>query len=258
MVDPDPAISSLDTLGQPDERSPDHGQPGIANEDPQLLGARASATFVAKTAMPGGSSLTPFSQLIDVYATTQGCRSGYRCRLHPACAGRYRERRSAAKGATDGEWKGRWKTMNAAFSGLFFGLAEAIVLIYLLIVVNFHSWSDPFVIVMALPGGARRNCLDTIRDPHDTVSVPALTGSHHVHGCGDRQFDPGREFCAGTPRIALRRRRQGRHRGWRRHSFRPVLMTALAMIIGMAPHGAGAGRGRRTERAPWAALSSEA
>ena len=68
--------------------------------------------------------------------------------------------------------RGQVETMNAAFSGLFFGLAEAIVLIYLLIVVNFHSWTDPFVIVMALAGRAGRHRLDPVRHPHHASACP--------------------------------------------------------------------------------------
>src|SRR6202012_4019060 len=72
--------------------------------------------------------------------------------------------------------RGQVETMNAAVSGLFFGLVEAIVLIYLLIVVNFHSWADPFVIVMALPG-ALAGIAWTLFATHTTLSVPALTGA---------------------------------------------------------------------------------
>ena len=85
----------------------------------------------------------------DVYATTQGRDLGGGRRRHPAGA-RSRPRTTCRKGATV-TLRGQVETMNSAFSGLSFGLAGAIVLIYLLIVVNFQSWIDPFVIIIALP-----------------------------------------------------------------------------------------------------------
>ena len=71
--------------------------------------------------------------------------------------------------------------MTSAYSQLYFGLAGAIVLIYLVIVVNFQSWLDPFIIVTALPGGARRHRLDAVHDRHDAVGAGADRGDH-VHG----------------------------------------------------------------------------
>ena len=71
---------------------------------------------------------------------------------------------------------GQVKTMNSAFSGLIFGLAAAIVLIYLLIVVNFQSWADPFVIITALPA-ALAGIVWMLFATDTTLSVPALTGA---------------------------------------------------------------------------------
>jgi multidrug efflux pump subunit AcrB len=136
--------------------------------------------------------------------------------------------------------RGQVQTMNAAFSGLFFGLAEAIILIYLLIVVNFHSWSDPFVIVMALPS-ALAGIAWTLFTTHTTLSVPALTGAIMCMGVAtansilvvsfarERLVDTGDPVKAAIEAGVTR--------------FRPVLMTALAMIIGMAPMALGLGEG---------------
>ena len=82
--------------------------------------------------------------------------------------------------------RGQVETMNAAFSGLFFGLAEAVVLIYLLIVVNFQSWTDPFVIITALPAALAGIRLDAVRDRH-TAQRSGADGRDHVHGRGDRE-----------------------------------------------------------------------
>ena len=135
---------------------------------------------------------------------------------------------------------GQVQTMNSAFSGLLFGLIGAIVLIYLLIVVNFQSWSDPFVIVTALPA-ALAGIVWMLFTTGTTLSVPALTGAIMCMGVAtansvlviafareelDRLNDPvAAALEAGFVRC------------------RPVLMTALAMIIGMTPMALSLGEG---------------
>ena len=135
---------------------------------------------------------------------------------------------------------GQVTTMNSAFSGLLFGLLGAIVLIYLLIVVNFQSWSDPFVIVSALPA-ALAGIVWILFATGTTLSVPALTGAIMCMGVATANsvlvISFARERLAelGDPiQAAL-------EAGFVR--FRPVLMTALAMIIGMAPMALGLGEG---------------
>ena len=136
--------------------------------------------------------------------------------------------------------RGQVETMNTAFSGLFFGLAEAIVLIYLLIVVNFHSWTDPFVIVMALPA-ALAGIAWTLFATHTTLSVPALTGAIMCMGVATANsilvVSFARERLEATGDAVQAAIEAGVTR------FRPVLMTALAMIIGMAPMALGLGEG---------------
>ncbi|HKU54434.1 MAG TPA: efflux RND transporter permease subunit [Rhizomicrobium sp.] len=136
--------------------------------------------------------------------------------------------------------RGQVDTMHQAFSGLFFGLAEAIVLIYLLIVVNFHSWSDPFVIIMALPG-ALAGIAWTLFATHTSLSVPALTGAIMCMGVATANsilvVSFARERLEATGDAVKAAIEAGVTR------FRPVLMTALAMIIGMAPMALGLGEG---------------
>jgi multidrug efflux pump subunit AcrB len=136
--------------------------------------------------------------------------------------------------------RGQVETMNTAFSGLFFGLAEAIVLIYLLIVVNFHSWTDPFVIVMALPA-ALAGIAWTLFATHTTLSVPALTGAIMCMGVATANsilvVSFARERLEATGDAVAAAIEAGVTR------FRPVLMTALAMVIGMAPMALGLGEG---------------
>jgi multidrug efflux pump subunit AcrB len=135
---------------------------------------------------------------------------------------------------------GQVQTMNSAFSGLLFGLLAAVVLIYLLIVVNFQSWSDPFVIITALPA-ALAGIVWMLFMTHTTLSVPALTGAIMCMGVATANsvlvisFARERYAELGDPIAAAI------EAGFVR--FRPVLMTALAMIIGMAPMALGLGEG---------------
>jgi multidrug efflux pump subunit AcrB len=135
---------------------------------------------------------------------------------------------------------GQVRTMNGAFSGLLFGLLGAIVLIYLLIVVNFQSWTDPFVIITALPA-ALAGIVWILFATGTTLSVPALTGAIMCMGVATANsvlvisFARERLDELGDPIAAAM------EAGFVR--FRPVLMTALAMVIGMLPMALGLGEG---------------
>ncbi len=135
---------------------------------------------------------------------------------------------------------GQVQTMNSAFSGLLFGLLGAIVLIYLLIVVNFQSWSDPFVIITALPA-ALAGIVWMLFCTGTTLSVPALTGAIMCMGVATANsvlvisFARERYEELGDPVAAAM------EAGFVR--IRPVLMTALAMVIGMLPMSLGLGEG---------------
>jgi multidrug efflux pump subunit AcrB len=135
---------------------------------------------------------------------------------------------------------GQVRTMERAFTGLFFGLLGAIGLVYLLIVVNFQSWADPFVIVTALPA-ALAGIVWMLFATGTTLSVPALTGAIMCMGVATANsvlvISFARERLAETG-DALRAALEA---GYVR--FRPVLMTALAMIIGMLPMALGMGEG---------------
>jgi len=136
--------------------------------------------------------------------------------------------------------RGQVETMRTSFAGLLAGLVFSILLVYLLIVVNFQSWLDPFIIITALPA-ALAGIVLMLFITHNTLSVPALMGAIMCMGVGTANSilvvafaknllleigDPVRAaITAGTTR------------------FRPVLMTALAMIIGMIPMAVGAGEG---------------
>ena len=112
--------------------------------------------------------------MVQIYATAQGRDLGAVAADVAQGHRRAGARRSPKVRAV--KLLGQVQTMDSAFSGLLFGLLGAIVLIYLLIVVNFQSWSDPFVIITALPA-ALAGIVWMLFATHTTLSVPALTGA---------------------------------------------------------------------------------
>ena len=201
---------------------------------PPLLGGIASITRSASSAVV---SQYDIQRMVQIYATPQGRDLGaVAADIRTAIA-------DTAKDVPKGSsvvLLGQVETMDSAFSGLLFGLLAAIVLIYLLIVVNFQSWSDPFVIITALPA-ALAGIVWMLFTTQTTLSVPALTGAIMCMGVATANsvlvisFARERYEELGDPIAAAI------EAGFVR--FRPVLMTALAMIIGMAPMAFGLGEG---------------
>ena len=137
--------------------------------------------------------------------------------------------------------RGQVQTMHSSFAGLLAGLAFSIILVYLLIVVNFQSWLDPFIIIAALPV-ALAGVVWFLFVTHTRISVPALTGTIMCMGVGTSNS---------ILVVSFAREQLHELRGDARAAalaagfvrFRPVLMTALAMIIGMIPMAMGLGDG---------------
>ncbi len=136
--------------------------------------------------------------------------------------------------------RGQILTMRSSYVGLIGGLAFSILLVYLLIVVNFQSWLDPFIIISALPA-ALAGIAWFLFVTHTTLSVPALTGSIMCMGVATansilvvsfakEQLEEGKDALAAALEAGFTR-------------FRPVLMTAMAMMIGMVPMALGMGEG---------------
>jgi multidrug efflux pump subunit AcrB len=205
-----------------------------AGAQSQTLGAIADVKRVARSAVVSQYDIQP---LIQIYATTQGRDLG------AVAADVQRIVDETAKDVPKGArvvLLGQVKTMNSAFGGLLFGLLGAIVLFYLLIVVNFRSWGDPFVIIMALPA-ALAGIVWMLFGTQTTLSVPALTGAIMCMGVATANsvlvtsFARERLAELGDPIEAALQAGVVR--------FRPVLMTALAMIIGMAPMALALGEG---------------
>ncbi|HKU15110.1 MAG TPA: efflux RND transporter permease subunit [Steroidobacteraceae bacterium] len=205
-----------------------------ASTAPQLLGAIAD---IHRSATSGVISQYNIEPLVQIYATTQKRDLG-------AVASDIRKvidahARDLPKGSSV-QMLGQVQTMNSSFSGLLFGLLGAIVLIYMLLVVNFQSWSDPLVIISALPA-ALAGIVWMLFVSFTTLSVPALTGAIMCMGVATANsvlvisFARERLEQLGDPVAAALDAGVVR--------FRPVLMTALAMIIGMTPMALGLGEG---------------
>jgi CzcA family heavy metal efflux pump len=199
-----------------------------------ILGGIADITRSASSAVV---SQYDIQSLVQIYATPQGRDLG------AVAADARAVIADTAKDVPKGSsvaLLGQVQTMNSAFSGLLFGLLAAVVLIYFLIVVNFQSWSDPFVIITALPA-ALAGIVWMLFTTQTTLSVPALTGAIMCMGVATANsvlvisFARERYEELGDPLAAAL------EAGFVR--FRPVLMTALAMIIGMTPMALGLGEG---------------
>jgi CzcA family heavy metal efflux pump len=136
--------------------------------------------------------------------------------------------------------RGQVLTMRSSFIGLLAGLAFSILLVYLLIVVNFQSWLDPFIILMALPA-ALAGIVWMLFVTGTTVSVPALTGAIMCMGVATSNSILVISFSKERLEEGEDPGEAALNAGFTR--FRPVLMTALAMIIGMLPMSLGLGEG---------------
>ncbi len=173
----------------------------------------------------------------DIFATTQGMDLGSVAadihRLVDATVQRM------PRGATV-QVLGQVPIMESSFTGLLFGLVASVVLIYLLIVVNFQSWLDPFVIITALPA-ALAGIVWMLFSTHTTLSVPALTGAIMCMGVATANSILVVSFARERLKETKNAIQAAVEAGFSR--FRPVLMTALAMIIGMAPMAFGMGEG---------------
>ncbi|MBV8804127.1 MAG: efflux RND transporter permease subunit, partial [Sinobacteraceae bacterium] len=197
-----------------------------SGEGSQILGAFSA---ISQTGSPLEVSHQDIMPVIDIYANTQGRDLGAVSQAVQRVIDRMQ---SEAPRGTRVVLRGQATTMRSAYAQLLTGLAFSILLVYLVIVVNFQSWLDPFIIITALPG-ALTGIVWSLFLTHTTLSVPALTGAI---------------MCMGTATansilvVSFARERLAEHAdpvraaieaGYAR--LRPVLMTALAMVVGMLP-----------------------
>ncbi|HXB99300.1 MAG TPA: efflux RND transporter permease subunit [Terriglobales bacterium] len=207
---------------------------GNGQTTPQVLGNLVQLTPVARPAVVNHYNVQP---VIDVYASTQGrdlggVASDITKALKPFQDNLPRGTRIVVRGQI--------VTMQSSFFGLGVGLLGAIVLVYLLIVVNFQSWLDPFIIITALPGALAGICW-ILLITRTTLSVPSLTGAVMCMGVATANSILMVSFARDRMDAGVPAMQAALEAGYTR--MRPVIMTALAMIIGMIPMALGFGEG---------------
>ena len=175
--------------------------------------------------------------MIDIYGATQGRDLGG---IASEIETIVNKNRSQLPRGSQIFIRGQIDTMRTSFVGLLAGLGFAILLIYLLIVVNFQSWLDPFIIISALPA-ALAGIVWMLFVTHTTISVPALTGSIMCMGVATANSILVVSFSKERVQEGLDPLQAAEEAGFTR--FRPVIMTAMAMIIGMLPMAVGLGEG---------------
>lgn len=204
------------------------------NSPPQVLANLADVKPEMTPAVVNHYNVTP---VVDVYASVDGRDLGGVADDISKAVAPFRKHLSRG---TDLEIRGQVQTMKSSFSGLEFGLAMSVVLVYLLIVVNFQSWLDPFIIITALPG-ALAGILWILFVTHTTISVPALTGAVMCIGVATANSILLISFARERMDQGMDPIQAAVEAGYTR--MRPVIMTALAMIIGMVPLALGLGEG---------------
>ncbi|MBM4133709.1 MAG: efflux RND transporter permease subunit [Nitrospira sp.] len=204
----------------------DRGDFGASGRKPQLLG---NVTTLSAVGTPGVVTHSDIMPLFDLYVSAEGRDLGGVLEDVKTVAKEMEPElpRSAAL-----DIHGQAETMHNAYTELLAGLVLAIVLVYLLIVVNFQSWLDPFIIITALPG-ALAGIAWSLFLTHTNISVPALTGAIMTMGTATANsilvVSYARERLEAHGDALLAAVEAGKAR------IRPVLMTASAMIIGMLP-----------------------
>jgi multidrug efflux pump subunit AcrB len=207
---------------------------GGTSRTPQILGNLVTTDLTTRTAEASHYNAQP---MINVFASVHGRDLG-------AVAGDVEKQIDAIRPTlprgTTIALRGQVQTMNQSFGGLAIGLLGAIVLAYLLIVVNFQSWLDPFIIITALPG-ALAGILWTLLLTRTTLNVPSLTGAIMCMGVATANSILLVSFAREQMTAGHDARSAALEAGVVR--IRPVLMTALAMVIGMLPMAIGLGEG---------------
>jgi multidrug efflux pump subunit AcrB len=200
----------------------------------QLL---ANVATVRRDVAPAVVSHYDAQTVFDIYGSTQGADLGF---ISSEVNKILKDTKDHVPKGSHVDVRGQVQTMTESFDGLLFGLMGAIVLVYLLIVVNFQSWLDPFIIITALPA-ALAGIVWMLFLSHTTVSVPALTGAIMCMGVATANSVLVVSFARERMNAGDDAFTAASKAGYSR--FRPVMMTALAMIIGMIPMALSLGEG---------------
>jgi len=208
------------------------GAPGAAQS--QILGSLGTLDRGSQEAVISHYNVQP---VIDIFGSVQGRDLGGVAR---EITGLVDQARGSLPAGSSIVVRGQVQTMQSSFTGLLTGLAFAVLLVYLLMVVNFQSWLDPLIIISGLPA-ALVGIVWMLFVTGTTVSVPALTGTIMCIGIATANSILVVSFARETLAQGTEPLRAALDAGLGR--FRPVLMTALAMVIGMLPMALGLGDG---------------
>jgi multidrug efflux pump subunit AcrB len=209
----------------------------LSGANAQKSGILADVASIQRTSEPGSINHYNIRRVVDIYAAVQDRDLGAAGREVTRIVDANRHLLPRGSFVTV---RGQYSTMRSSYIGLLGGLVFAIILVYLLIVVNFQSWLDPFIIITALPAALAGIVLFLFLT-HTTLSVPALMGAIMCMGVATANsilvvaFAKERLQHHGDAMLAALEAGATR--------FRPVIMTALAMIIGMIPMALGLGDG---------------
>jgi multidrug efflux pump subunit AcrB len=207
---------------------------GALGGSPQILSNVANIHRTVGPAVVSHYNATP---VIDIFGSVQGADLGYvSAQINKIIT----ESNKDLPRGSHVVLRGQSQTMKASFNGLLIGLVGAILLVYMLIVVNFQSLLDPFIIITALPA-ALAGIVWMLFLTHTTVSVPALTGAIMCMGVATANSVLVVSFARERMNAGDDAFEAALQAGFTR--LRPVLMTALAMIIGMIPMALGLGDG---------------
>src|SRR5579862_1198471 len=204
------------------------------NVPPQILGNLVTTTTTARQAVVSHYNSQP---MINVYASVDGRDLGA---VSDEVIEQVNRIEKELPRGSHIVVRGQVQTMRTSFFGLGIGLMGAILLAYLLIVVNFQSWLDPFIIITALPGALAGICW-ILLITHTTLSVPSLTGAIMCMGVATANSILMVSFAREQMAEGKNPREAAVEAGFVR--IRPVIMTAMAMIIGMVPMAIGLGEG---------------
>ena len=207
---------------------------GPSSAQPQILTSIADIRRGVGMATVSHYNIAP---VIDIYGSVQGRDLGAVARQINHII---TDAKAHAPRGTEVIVRGQIETMRSSYIGLLSGLVFSILLVYLLIVVNFQSWLDPFIIISALPA-ALAGIAWILFVTHTTLSVPALTGSIMCMGVATANSILVVSFAKEEMAEGRDPLLSALNAGFTR--FRPVIMTALAMIIGMVPMALGLGEG---------------
>ena len=227
-------IASIDDVGTIPVTSSANTQPTGGPAGTQLFENLTTMRPMQESAVASHYNVQP---VVDIYGSVQGTDLG---RVATAVTRITEEAKKHLPAGSHLVIRGQVATMRSSFTGLYIGLGVAVALVYLLLVVNFQSWSESFIIITALPGALAGICWILFLT-HTTLSVPALMGA--IMSIGVATSNSVLVITFANERFAETKDALGAALEAGATRLRPVIMTATAMIIGMVRMALGLGEG---------------